>query len=592
MSSKEERYRVEVPGTLDLAERAGLSLNVLAGALDPEAGYEIYFVARLLSRPPHMYHDTTGLPTNNPKFAESFPMMRVMCGSDYGEEAEKGMLEMMVSNIGSDGLYYAPANKERRPWHEGVGHVYQVWNEDFANVYGNARMMLAMMALYQRDHDRAWLERTKKMAQGLARIAIYKDDYAYYPDSMVGEAFSYPKSGWKVTTEPPKEEWGAEGSTLMYHGGEIRALSRLYAMTGDRDALELARKLVNFVMKLSFWGVEAEPGNLVGYEHAHFTGHFHGHLSVLRGLLEYAIVANDPYLKEFARDGYEFARDFGIARIGLFGEGCATADMVALAIKLSDAGVGDYWEDVDQYVRNQLVEQQLVDADLMKKIAEAGPEHEVKPRQETSDRVIQRMLGASTGDYNNPTLLTNTWIMHCCTGNATQALYYAWEGIVRCKDDVPQVNLLLNRASPWLDVDSFLPYEGKVVIKNKTAQKIAVRIPRWVDKKKAQASTNGKAASTFWLGNYMVLDRTGKKDVITIEFPVVETTEKYTLPATWCGKEGAAEFTCRFKGNTLIDINPRGTEPGYPIYVREQYKKDKAPMKRVERYVSPITMEW
>ena len=27
-------------------------------------------------------------------------------------------------------------------------------------------------------------------------------------------------------------------------------------------------------------------------------------------------------------------------------------------------------------------------------------------------------------------------------------------------------NLLLNRASPWMDIDSYIPYEGKVVLKN------------------------------------------------------------------------------------------------------------------------------
>jgi hypothetical protein len=36
-------------------------------------------------------------------------------------------------------------------------------------------------------------------------------------------------------------------------------------------------------------------------------------------------------------------------------------DMVGLGIRLSDAGLGDYWDDVDAVVRNQLVEQQLTD---------------------------------------------------------------------------------------------------------------------------------------------------------------------------------------------------------------------------------------
>ena len=45
---------------------------------------------------------------------------------------------------------------------------------------------------------------------------------------------------------------------------------------------------------------------------------------------------------------------------GMPDEGCAVADMTLLAILLSDGGVGDYWDDVDQYVRNQLIEHQVL----------------------------------------------------------------------------------------------------------------------------------------------------------------------------------------------------------------------------------------
>ncbi|MBM3240005.1 hypothetical protein FJZ31_27275 [Candidatus Poribacteria bacterium] len=588
---QEERYETYVPDTLDLADRASLAINALTGALDPERSYEIYFVVRFSANPPYMYHDTTGLPTNNPKFAESLPLMRVMSGSDKNLDIENGMINSMVSLIAEDGLYYAKASKER-PWHEGVGHVYRTpdgqvakQNEDFANVYGNSRMMLAMMARYQKEQDTAWKSRISKMADRMIDIAQKQEEYAYYPDSGIGEAFSFPKSGWTNTDEPVAERMGAEGSMFMYHCGPIRAMSRWYNMSEDERALEFAGKLVNFVLKPNFWGAPtAEPNRIVGAEHGHFTGHHHGHVAMFRGLLEYAIATNNTRIKEFVRDGYEYARNFGISRIGLFGEACSTADMVAMAIKLADAGVGDYWEDVDQYVRNQLVEYQLLRKDFLKEVALASPQRAVSPPQETADRVIERNLGGFAGDYNNPTKLTNTWIMQCCTGNATQALYYAWEGIVRCHSGIAQVNLLLNRVSPWLDVSSYLPYEGKVILKNKKAEKLCVRIPRWVDKKAVQCHKGGERLSPFWLGNYVVFEKLAEQDEVTIEFPVEAETVKYTQ----LGKE----YTCYFKGNTLVDISPRDEGIGYPIYLREHYKKDRAPMKRVTRYVSPVIIEW
>ena len=80
---------------------------------------------------------------------------------------------------------------------------------------------------------------------------------------------------------------------------------------------------------------------------------------------------------------------------------------------------------------------------------------------------------------------TSSRSIMCCTGNGSQAIYYAWEGIIQEKGNgVVQVNLIMNRFSPWIDILSYLPYEGKVVLKNKSAEEIFIRMPDWVNKKK------------------------------------------------------------------------------------------------------------
>jgi len=177
---KGTRYEAVVPDTLDLAERAEISLRVLTGALDPDRDYELYFYVRFRSKPPFMAHERTGLPTNNPKFAESLPMMRVMCGSNYNREVETRMMEALVSAVGDDGLYYSL--KAKRPWHGAT--------EDFANLYGNVRFMLSMMAWRDFTEDTAWEPRISHLVDRLSKIAVYKDDYAFYPTSELGEWFS------------------------------------------------------------------------------------------------------------------------------------------------------------------------------------------------------------------------------------------------------------------------------------------------------------------------------------------------------------------------------------------------------------------
>ena len=192
-------------------------------------------------------------------------------------------------------------------------------------------------------------------------------------------------------------------------------------------------------------------------------------------------------------------------------------------------------------------------------------------------------------------MIMSEWTM-CCFANCSNALYCAWESIVRCSDGVAQINLLLNRASPCLDVNSYLPYEGKVVIKNKTAREMRIRIPLWVDKKAVTCRLNNKTVPTDWLGNYILIRNLAKKDQVTLTFPVVESTEIHTA-------QSHGPYTCHFKGNTLVDISPRpekptgrywpkGQEQFYQLYLRDYYKADKAPMKKVTRIVSPFVLEW
>lgn len=81
---------------------------------------------------------------------------------------------------------------------------------------------------------------------------------------------------------------------------------------------------------------------------------------------------------------------------------------------------------------------------------------------------------------------------------------------------------------------------------------------------------------------------------IVVEFPISGTSETHALPTY------PDRYTLAMRGNTVVDISPRPerpaivkmgsgdgqvfeTPPGYPIYLREELKADRAPMKTVER---------
>jgi hypothetical protein len=477
----------------------------------------------------------------------------------------------------------------------------------------------------------------RALIAGLRRIAVCRDDYCYYPEKGGwGEPSSYPRSGWLNTDEAQGETEGGEGSIVCFHGHQIYAAAHWYAESRDPLALDLAVHLARYVMLPKFWGGlpdpdgdrtglqgawiaprKPDPPYTAGHEQGHWYSHFHARAIALRGLLEFAHVAGDERVAEFVRRAYEFTLSQGIPRMGWINtypaamnmvEGCALGDLVGLGIRLSDYGLGDYWDDVDAVARNQLVEQQLTRADFLEQISHASTEQcpcekTAFPNQLCYEDVISRSLG-SYGGTALPTSIPKPWVMHCCTGNATQGLYAAWEGIVREDGNQAVVNLLLNRAARLVDVESYLPHEGKIVIRNKAASRVAVRIPWWVPGgaslgahlKSPQNTANlplssGEPRSPAWIGHYAVFEGLSLNDVLTLTFPVRESVVHYTVNAHSAHEQ---EYTCTFRGSTLVDISPRDQSPtSYPLYLRDHLRTAVAPMKRTERFVAErLVRQW
>jgi hypothetical protein len=346
------------------------------------------------------------------------------------------------------------------------------------------------------------------------------------------------------------------------YGWYILGLTRYAAITETPEALELAGRLAEMLRRPQSWRPRSDPPGVVGEEvgHSVLNRETHGYLFALRGLLAYAHAANDSETKRFVRSSYDYWRSFGIPEIGFivgrpaayaFTETCAIADTLILAVKLSDYGVGDYWEDVDQYVRNQLVENLISDKEQLAACAAASFPHQAKSPNQDSERAIERSLGNFANipfvtDYPNP------WTGACCNHNGAQALYQAWEGIVRdAGNGIAQVNLLLNRSSRQIDVDSYLPYEGRVVLKNKTATRLHVRIPAWASKKDVKCRIDSRSLENCWLNNYLLVENVKPGEQVTIEFPVVERTFNRTDGST------GHKYAIRVRGNTVVNIGPR-----------------------------------
>ena len=465
------RQAATVPDTLDLAERAAMAIHGIGGSIDPDLltmwGQIHYGVAR-----PHLSHWASADTLCDPKFGESLALLRLMCGSTEHAELEARFREALLARI-QDGLYWDFASPQR-PWRNTYAADFygKGKDEDFCTTPGTARLVRAMAVWHELGWQTSLMEqRLRELVAGLRRIAIVKDDYAYYPEKGGwGEPFSYPRSGWLNTDEARGETEGGEGSIIAFHGYQIYGAAQWYALSQDPVALDLAARFTRYVMKPKFWGGvpdpvgdrsglighvaphQPDPPYTAGFEQGHWFSHFHSRGIALRGILAFANLAGDERAAEFVRRAYEFTLTQGIARSGWVNctpaagdrcEACALGDLIALAIRLSDLGLGDYWDDVDAIARNQLVEQQLVRSDVLRRIAghstgQSWWEKNTFPGQVVyPEDIFERTRGVFAG-HSTPNAVPEASVMHCCTSNASQGLYYAWEGIVRETGDTAQ----------------------------------------------------------------------------------------------------------------------------------------------------------
>jgi hypothetical protein len=537
-----ERYEAQIPDTLDLQERAGLAINALTRCTNPEAEYDVYFYGNMQRNPPVMYRQMRFYG----KFNESLAMMRIMTGSDLNQPVDRRWRETFLHwlvDVEPTVLLQGPDLGREFAW---LSLIYCIEQNPCLRMIGEQAV------------DR------------MSRAAVWEDGYCYLP----GEGGVMP-TRWDATFE----------------GWTLQGVTRFYLATGYPPAKTLAEGLAYYLKDHArVFGAE---GQFLA-RHPSDRGpalHFHHNGNALVGISEYAAAAGDATLAAFVQKGYEFACTTGTPLVGYFPEyindwpddrtifdceTCCTADMILLALTLTEAGQGDYWDDVDRYVRNQLAEMQMQAGDWIDRVAVTQAPMPVEA-DETADHVSERAVGSFSGWATANDYLPGIWepfISACCTGNGSRALYYVWNKMLTFRDGTLTVNLLLNRASAWADVNSHIPYEGRVDVRVKQTCDLALRIPEWVQPAEVSCTVDEQPISPSFQRRYLKVSRVQSGSTVSVAFPISERTVEATI--------GDIPYTLIIKGNDVVSIDPPGTLQ--PFYQRAHYRENQARWKAVERF--------
>jgi hypothetical protein len=588
-----QTYPDRIPDTYDVASRAALGVNALVGATNPLANHELYWQVMFARNPVVMLHDWNDW--CQIKFMEALPLLRIASGSQQELHVDQVWQDVTLKSLGADGQFYIPM--QGRPWAwkascfaRGIarpdGSLAEMEDptvEQITHSYLNGRMLGTLLVHWLHDRRPLWLDAMRKMVDRMAELAIEREDYAYYPQLVYEPGASYDKTS--PAAEVPTALSAGETS-----GRAAESLGKMYRLTGYAPARALGEKLVRFVRQhMDYFGPN---GEFVAEKH------FHAHTIYLLSMLEFATATGDRDTVEFVRKGYTWAKTEASGAADAAGyfpevadpewpssETCVAADMIALALRLTAAGAGDYYNDAERWVRNHFAEAQLTDAGWVNEQAGRRAPTQVA-YNETAVRAAERNVGAfaQSSSGNEFWVKGPDGIVHCCTGNATRTLYYLWRAIVDFADGVLSVNLLLNRASPWADVYSFIPYQGRVDIRVKAACELRVHAPAWVSPETPglRASIDGTARSIRWDGRFLLLGAVAPGQTVQVAFPIAERTEQAVM--------SKKTYTLTIRGDTVVAVDPPGVTG--PLYRREHFRQAEPRWVDVTRFVPDEVLDY
>ena len=256
-----------------------------------------------------------------------------------------------------------------------------------------------------------------------------------------------------------------------------------------------------------------------------------------------------------------------------------------------------YYDRAEQIFTGQLVEQifrptprylavvkeclrKRVDKDLPNATTEAKAQ-EVEKRYQEAVKTAERMVGQQLGacgfpDWANQTpsdldpALPGIHMQGCCADATIRAAHAIWAETVTSNGAEASVHLAFNRRHPLVDVVSCLPHRGEIDVLVKTAKQVRVGVPGWAAKDQVQTFVDKQPVSLPWDGTYVVFAAVRQGQQLTVTYPLRLAEIKETV-----GSLDGTEYTERWRGNTIVDINPPGK--WIPMFQRPNLESENVP---------------
>jgi len=520
----------EPPPAFQAAARR--ALEGLLARLDPAAGHRPHFLLDLNGDSARLLHDDywDSVDLGGRTIDALIRLRRIVGGA--ASDAELNLRNFFLAHQGSLGLFYGDG-----------GDATAV-----ADSFCQSRALLGLTTLVASTRDAEVETRLQWLVNGLAQIAVSNEDYSFFP----GRAY---RDGW-LDYGLTKEEAYDHLDSYGYASQAALPLMEYFALAGYRPALDLAGRLLRHFIYHT--GLVDADGHFAGETHAA------GYLGMAIAAVRYGVATGDPTYVDWADRLYRWVQanssQFGWVPgpLGLDApyfarwynaplrrtcETCSVADMLNLAILLAAQGRPDYWDDVERFARNQLLQNQFGSATA---VLSAEACKRVPPG-------VQQAVAGAWESFALPYRLlarpdNQRYVEGCCSGSGARALSLVWEHALEQRGPVLYVHVGLSRDGPLARVASHEPAAGRLDVVPHSATGLRLRVPSWAAPDSVTLWVNDTQRDARRDGGYVAVDEVPASSRVSLRYDLVERTETFTV--------NDETTLAHWRGGSVIAVDP------------------------------------
>lgn len=458
-----------------------------------------------------------------------------MLGTEEGDEVKQSLRRHLMKSWGEHGLRFC----EKYPW----THTVHASFHEMGYILPGMNMITEE---YPEDEEAE--RRTSELIRGMRSLVIERKVRTFWSGDFEEEEpiYEFPndvylkEGGFDLTRHTGRGEQAIRNALML------PALVRRYELKGDEVALDLAKGLANYVLG---------PSRYFNYK-MEFFGHVHSAVWFAYGLAKLGRLTENTEYVEKAKGIYDYVRslssDFGwVPEYAQWHpmeeehcETCCIHDMLMCAEELIKSGYKNYWNDINLFIRNQFIENQVRYTDYVVCDNSIPNGNGITYRD-----IDKRMVGGFTGgsEPNSISLTRFRSIAGCCVGTAPVSLKAVWDIVFTEEDGAFVLNIPCDKKTDAVSVESFIPDEGRIILTANKDCRAGFRIYDWMGKD-ISFKLNGKNADAE-LTDIVLFDlKSG--DTVELFFPIETVAKKETVRGT--------EFTVYWRGCDVVDMTPRG----------------------------------